>query len=96
MTHIDLTHEDLNILLETQDELTAKQQHQLNLRLHRTDNDTWRTKLTASKASKLINALHYFCFTASTQQRKQAEALADKLAIVNNNETTMTHGVHKE
>ena len=96
MTHIDLTHEDLNILLEAQDDMTAKQQHQLNLRLHRTDNDTWRTKLSASKADKLISALQTFSTSASAQQRKQAEALADKLAIVNNNETTMTHGVHKE
>lgn len=78
-THIEMTHEDVNVLLDAQQNMTAKQQQQLNLRLCRTDNDTWCSQLTADKADKLINTLHFFCFTASTQQRKQAQALQKKL-----------------
>jgi hypothetical protein len=81
MKRIDLTDEDLSILLEAQDELTKQQQRQqqLNVSLKQTEARSWYIEITADKASKLVNMLHFFCFTANERQRQQAQALQKKL-----------------
>ncbi len=82
MIHLELTEDDFAILLEAQDELTQQQQQDLNISVQRTEDSTWIAETTKAKVNKLINMLHYYCFTANKQQREQAKALQRKLLLL--------------